>query len=171
MQAIKYSQFIRQNFKYLNCLLSAKLWLMSTIIVSILEFINKYIFHDWVYIKFLAIAMLLDLITGGRRAWLEGNLIISKGLRKTVDKGIQYFAFLIICHVLTYVQVEGQVHHYLDWLPRVSCIYLILIEAKSVFENIYKIDKKLNLNYFITAVSALIKQIAPKNKDNTNPDN
>lgn len=152
------------NYDYLEFLkylipklMDFRAWLASAVITMIWHFINKFIFHDWEFLGFLVVVMALDLITGMRKAYILKQFILSKGLRKTVNKAIQYFSFLIICHVLASFEVDGKSYHFLDWLPKVSCVYLILVECKSVLENIYGIDQHFNVKFFINLVKELIR--------------
>lgn len=150
----KYFEFINYLMPQL---MNIRMWVASILISTLWHFINKFIFHDWEFLGFLVVVMTLDLITGMRKAYILKQFILSTGLRKTVNKGIQYFSFLIICHVLASFEVDGISYHFLDWLPKVSCVYLILVECKSVLENIYGIDQHFNVKFFINLVKDLIR--------------
>jgi hypothetical protein len=130
-------------------------------LAGILQFINKYIFEDVTYLKFLFVACVLDLITGITKVSINNGIksISSKGLRDTVVKVIQYGSFLIITHVLTHFQIDGkQINESLLWLNKVAYEFLICVEIKSVYENIVRINPKLNFfDTIVAKVSAFIK--------------
>jgi len=109
-------------------------------------FFQKYIFNDTEYLAWLLIAVMLDLITGITKAWVQGGHknITSQGLRMTVIKFIQYGAFLIITHVLVHFTVNGESISPVSFIDRWAYSLLILIEAKSVYENIVAINPKLD---------------------------
>lgn len=113
---------------------------------SLLTFVEKYIFSDWSYLKFLMIACVVDLATGVTKVWVkEGSkAITSKGLRNTIAKVVQYGAFIIITHVLTNFEVDGEKYIEFVWVNKGAYIALILIEVKSVYENIVEINPKFN---------------------------
>lgn len=117
---------------------------------------QKYIFSDTEYLVWLLIAVMLDLITGITKAWVQGGWkhITSQGLRMTVIKFIQYGAFLIITHVLVHFTVNGERVSPLPFAESWAYSLLILIEAKSVYENIVAINPKLDF------IKALIDRIA-----------
>lgn len=131
-------------------------------ITGVLHFINKYIFEDVTYLKFLVVACVVDLITALTKVWVTQGLsaITSRGLRDTISKGIQYGSFLIITHVLTHFQINGESNSQFLWLNKVAYEFLILIEIKSVYENIIKINPKLN--FVDTVIKKFLDIIRPK---------
>src|SRR5690606_2714082 len=118
-------------------------------------FFQKYIFDDTEYLAWLLIAVMLDLITGITKAWVQGGRknITSRGLRMTVIKFIQYGAFLIITHVLVHFTVSGGNISPVAFIDRWAYSLLILIEIKSVYENIVAISPKLDF------INSLIEKI------------
>lgn len=117
---------------------------------------QKYIFSDTEYLIWLLIAVMLDLITGVTKALIRNGIqhITSRGLRMTVIKFIQYGTFLIITHVLVNFTVNGKSISPLRFIDDWAFSLLILIEVKSVYENIVAINPKLDF------VKPLIDKIA-----------
>lgn len=130
-----------------------KLWLLTALFAPAVHSINKYLFNDWGFIKWLLILMFLDLFSGLWRSKLEGNLITSKGLRDTVTKFIQYGVFLIVIHVLMNFEIDGHPVRIFSWMDDAAYTFLMVIEAKSIWENITKVRPKLDLNYFIERIT------------------
>ena len=121
---------------------------------------QKYIFSDGEYLIWLLIAVMLDLITGVTKTIVKNGVkhITSQGLRMTVIKFIQYGAFLIITHVLVHFTVNGKSVSPLAFIDYWAFSLLILIEAKSVYENIVAINPKLDfIKPLIEKISAVIK--------------
>lgn len=125
-------------------------------------FTHKYIFDKPEYLIWLIIALSCDLLTGIAKVWVhEGHkAITSKGFRMTVVKFIQYGVFLIITHVLSNVQVGDNTPFAFvkDW----ACLLLLLIEIKSVYENITAIDNRLD---FINPVIKKLGEFINTKKD------
>lgn len=130
-------------------------------VIGVFAFINKYLFSDVTFLKWLVVVMVLDLITGITKVWInEGaKAITSKGLRCSVSKVIQYSAFLIVTHVLTHFQIGDQTNTDFTFLSKMAYEFLILIEIKSVYENIIRINPSLDVVTFVSnkIVSALKK--------------
>lgn len=146
-----------------KCLTSPKL-VFTVILVyltGVLEFIQKYLLADISFGKWLVLAMMIDLLTGVCKVWITKGwrIITSKGLRDTVSKCIQYGSFLIITHILTHFEIDGQVmFSKLDWLQKIAFEFLILIEIKSVYENITAINPRLDfVSYLVDKGQAIVK--------------
>lgn len=140
-------------------------------IAWVTTFIEKYIFADAEYLIWLTIAMILDFVTGVTKVWVtEGSkFITSKGFRDTVAKIIQYGAFLIITHVITHFEVDGAINISFSWLNKIAYQFLILIECKSVYENIVKINPNLDfINHIISKIKSNIKFVDKNQKDGKN---
>ena len=109
--------------------------------------IEKYIFSDLGFLKWLVLLMGIDFITGVAKVWKNEGLtaVTSKGFRDTVSKCIQYGAFLIVTHAMTHFSINGEVvfKDFL-WLDKIAFEFLILIELKSNIENIQAINPRLH---------------------------
>lgn len=139
---------------YLNCFLNVKMWicLMAIDVTFIGTAFQKYMFNDIGYLKWLTIAMALDLLTGITKVWVTQGWqeITSRGLRDTVSKCIQYGVFLFITHAITNFEIGGvAVNSNFDWINKVAFEFLMLIETKSVYENLIKINPKLDFIKFV----------------------
>jgi hypothetical protein len=136
------------NLKFLGYIFNPKLLtaLLFLDLTGLLNFISKYVFADLTYLKFLAIACIIDLITGVWKVIVNEGIksVTSRGLRDTVSKLISYGSFLIIIHILTHFEINGQVSSSFLWMNKVALEFLILVEIKSVYENIIRINPKLD---------------------------
>jgi hypothetical protein len=138
------------SMKYLSYLANPKI-LLSVILLDIsgiVPFVKKYIFSDFTFLKFLAVAVIVDLITG---IW---KVILTEGIKKvtskqmrvgTISKVVSYTSFIILIHVLTHFEINGIAANTYLWLNKIAYEFLILVEVKSIYENIIKINPKLDL--------------------------
>jgi hypothetical protein len=154
------------NLKFVSYLFNPKLLgtLLFLDLTGVLNFITKYIFSDLTYLKFLAVVCIIDLITGVWKVVVNQGVkaVTSKGLRDTVTKLISYGSFLVLIHVLTHFQINGQANIAFAWINKAALEFLILIEIKSVYENIIKINPKLDF------IDGVIQKIADSIKTKKN---
>ena len=148
------------HFKYLFSLTQFSSWLAFVVVGPLVAFVEKFVFNDWNYLKFLMVVVALDFITGVTRSWKAGIPITSKGWRDTVSKIIQYSAFLICTHVTIHFEVDGQPLMPFDWINDSAYVFLIAIEIKSVYENIVAINGNLD---FLKPIIKKIEQFITKN--------
>lgn len=153
------------NFKLLTYVANPKLWaaILLLDLTGIFNFITKYVFADTTYLKFLIIACTVDLITGITKVAITNGYrsITSKGLRDSVKKIISYGSFLIIIHILTHFEVNNIPATSFLWMNRAALEFLILVEVKSVYENIVAINPNLN---FIDNVLKKVENILKSTK-------
>lgn len=78
----------------------------------------------------LFIFLLLDLITGIRKARLNKQAITSSGLRRSINKFIEYSIAILASQVFTYIfKLDLTLSYYV-------ALFICTIELKSIFENI-----------------------------------
>lgn len=78
----------------------------------------------------LFIFLILDLITGLRKARLNKQAITSSGLRRSVNKFIEYSIAILASQVFTYIfKLDVTLSYYV-------ALFICTIELKSIFENI-----------------------------------
>lgn len=138
----------------------AKLWLITYLLAPVMMFVEKYIFDDWAFIPYLLLVMLLDILTAWIRILLKENKegeeteeITSRGMRQSLAKSVQYFVFLITVHALTNIHVRGERIEIYDWILDVAYTFLIVIEVKSIWENLMGMRKGFNLSGFMKKIT------------------
>jgi len=124
--------------------------------------IQKYLFGDMEYLVWLCIVLTLDLVTGITRVALTEGIgaVTSKGIRMTLKKFIQYGSFLIVTHVLVHFTVGGVavIGSTAAFLEGWAYTLLILVEIKSVYENIVAIEPRWDfVNKILSKINLLIK--------------
>lgn len=153
------------NLKFLPYLFNPKVLctLLFLDLSGIMQFVTKYLFADLNYLKFLVIACIFDLITGVWKVIVTQGIkkITSRGLRDTITKIISYGSFLFMIHLLTHFEISGSTANTgkaMEWLNKAALEFLIMIEIKSIYENIVVINPKLDfIDYALQNISNKFK--------------
>lgn len=106
---------------------------------EIINFATQLIYPDVRLVFFLMLMIALDLLSGIRKSNTKGKATISAGLRKTIDKGNQYFTFIFliftIINVSKIADTENSFIGILNYSLNGLFIFLTYIEIKSILEN------------------------------------
>jgi phage-related holin len=134
-----------------------KLWVLAGMFTPVWAFVNKYLWNDWEFLRWLSILLVLDLFSGVVKSWMKKVHIVSHGLRLTVIKIVQYGGFLIVIHVLENFTIKGETVAVYSWMTVPAYTLLMGIEAKSIFENLQELNRKFKLEDFIERIKDTIK--------------
>lgn len=88
---------------------------------------------------FVAVAVVLDLISGWRKARERGEARTSYGLRRTVTKTVLYYAMMLFAFMLDCI---GTFFYPLPYVTFIASAFLIFIEGKSILEKAHDKDKR-----------------------------
>ncbi|MCA8830529.1 phage holin family protein [Hymenobacter pini] len=103
------------------------------------RFIEKYVFSDWNALVFLMVLFLLDTSLGMVRSFRQGRFH-SRGMRQMFTKLRDYAVGLVVAHVLSSVQVDGQPLPLAPYLAigfkGAIYFFILIIETKSIDENL-----------------------------------
>jgi toxin secretion/phage lysis holin len=113
-----------------------------------LETIKELLLAQQTILIIVFVAVILDFVTGITKAIYMKN-IQSKKLRKTIPKIIGYCAVILIAVCL-------QIVFNIDFITKIICLFIIVIEFISVIENI---------NNYVTIPQFLIKLLEDKKKE------
>lgn len=113
-----------------------------------LETIKELLLTQQTILMIVFVAVILDFITGITKAIYQKN-IQSEKLRKTIPKIIGYCAVILIALCL-------QIVFNIDFITKIICLFIIVIEFISVIENI---------NNYVTIPQFLIKLLEDKKKE------
>lgn len=113
-----------------------------------LETIKELLLAQQTMLIIVFVAVILDFITGITKAIYQKN-IQSEKLRKTIPKIIGYCAVILIAVCL-------QIAFNIDFITKIICLFIIVIEFISVIENI---------NNYVTIPQFLIKLLEDKKKE------
>ena len=89
----------------------------------------------WVMMLWFLIFIMVDFISGIYASLVEGKIITSHGMQKTVIKFIMYATSIMLLHgidayMITFTKL---------YLARIGCTLICGIELYSIFENCYRI--------------------------------
>lgn len=134
-----------------------KVWAMGIILATITYFIYPELQLCW----WLYALMFLDFITAYIRERTNGRHFTFDKMRNTISKTIQYTAFLMLLWCL--LNISGQRLENLILAMNSAYWFLIVIESKSISENIRDISPDSNfskyvLSPFLALLEALIKR-------------
>lgn len=111
-------------------------------LVSTTPFIEKYIFNDWEFLKYLMILVILDTLI----SWayhLKIKDFSSKGFSMILTKLLIYSSILIVAHIIGNFTIKGGNVEIYTWFNSVACNALIIRESISIIENAAKINPNL----------------------------
>lgn len=106
------------------------------------QFIEKYIFRDWEFLKYLMILIVIDTLV----SWvyhIKNKDFSSKGFSMIITKLFIYSAILIVSHVMGNFTVEGGNVEIYTWFRAVVCNALIIRESISIVENAARVSPTL----------------------------
>ncbi|MBD8388206.1 phage holin family protein [Dysgonomonas sp. BGC7] len=92
----------------------------------------------------VAIAIILDLASGWRKAKERNEARTSYGLRRTVTKTVLYYAMMLFAFMFDCI---GMFFYPQPYVTLIAAAFLIFIEGKSILEKAHEKDRyKLNEN-------------------------
>lgn len=110
------------------------LTLMALPVAPVLEFIEKYVFGDWEFVKFLIVLVVIDTALGFIKHFMAHD-ISSRAFGMIARKLLIYASVLIVTHVLATFSVGGNPVGCLVWFRYFACAALMVRESISVLEN------------------------------------
>jgi toxin secretion/phage lysis holin len=113
--------------------------LLGWLFAPIIQFIEKYVFNDWDYLRFLFIIAMVDTALGTYKALLKRQFS-SRSFGACINKIVVYMAALITTHVMISFTVHNKAYPVFSWFDTVVFSAIIIREAVSIFENIAVIE-------------------------------
>lgn len=108
---------------------------ISLCLTPIVGFLEKYMFSDWEFVRFLVILVAGDTFLGFVKAW-RNHKVHSKGFAQIFFKLIAYMSVLILTHVLTHYKVNDNPANIFLWFDDMAYAAMIVRESISILENI-----------------------------------
>lgn len=123
---------------------------MSNNNIYIVEMIQSYLNGDYTQLRtvlaiiiimwvFVAVAMIVDLVSGVRKAKQRGEMRTSYGFKQTVNKFVLYYACMLFAFMFDCI---GMFFYPLPFVTLIAAAFLIFIECKSVLEKAHDKDKR-----------------------------
>lgn len=106
--------------------------LPMTIVVNVL----KYIYQDWEFAKWIAMAIIIDTLLGIAKHWIHQDISSEAFWAKFAKKIFVYMMLLITSNVLSNYTVNGHVVGATQWIGEYLCVVMLIREAISIFENV-----------------------------------
>lgn len=108
-------------------------------LAPVVEYVDKYVFNDWEFLKFLLVITSVDTLLGFIKA-IKLREVSSKGFSMVFKKLIVYSCALITTHALVHFTVDNKAIAVFGWFDYVIFSGIMVREAISIFENIATID-------------------------------
>ena len=150
----------------LNSIITSKnlCWIIvSSFLTPFITTLEKYVYDDWEFLKFLLILMVMDTVFGFMKYW-KLKRISSTAFGKVLFKIIVYFSVLIVTHIITHFRVDGSPNSLFLWFDDFTCSALIVREAISILENLGVLYPNLLPSWLLTK----LKEFDHKGKFNNN---
>lgn len=96
----------------------------------------KYIYQDWEFAKWIAVAVVLDTLLGLVKAWVRKDISSEEFWAKFSKKIFAYICMLILSNVLTHYTVNGSIVGATQWIGSYLCTFMLIREGISVLENV-----------------------------------
>lgn len=96
----------------------------------------KYIYQDWEFAKWIAVAVVLDTLLGLVKAWIKKDISSEEFWAKFSKKIFVYICLLILSNVLTNYKVHGSSVGATEWIGSYLCTFMLVREGISVLENV-----------------------------------
>lgn len=108
-------------------------------IAPLITWIEKYVYSDWEFLKFLFVIIAVDTVLGIYKA-IAGRNVSSKGFGMLFRKILVYCGALVATSVLVRFSVDGGVQAAFRFMDNVVFSAIMVREAISIFENIAEIE-------------------------------
>lgn len=100
----------------------------------------------------VSIAIVIDLISGYKKAKERGEARTSYGLRRTVTKAVLYYALMLFAFMFDCI---GTFFYPLPYVTFIAAAFLIFIEGRSILEKAHDKDKR-KLNKSLEELSIIL---------------
>lgn len=116
--------------------------LVAIPLTPIVDWIEKYIFKDWEFLKYLVVLIAIDTVISWLYHFMHKDFS-SKGFGMILIKLIIYSSLLVVGHVLGSYTIDGQTTTTFTWFRTLICTSLLVRETISIVENVGKINPNL----------------------------
>ena len=113
--------------------------LLVSLPVSILADLSRYLYQDWEFAKWIAIAVILDTVLGIAKHLLHKDASSNSFFSKFGKKIAIYIILLILSNILSNYTVQGSPVGATQWIGTYLCVFMMVREAFSCVENIQAI--------------------------------
>ena len=103
--------------------------------------VMKYVYQDWEFAKWIAMAVVLDTVLGIAKAWIEKDISSEEFWNKFGKKMLGYISLMILSNILQHYTVNGSTVGATEWMGDYLCTYMLIREGVSVLDEYYWLNK------------------------------
>jgi len=112
---------------------------IASLPLTIVADIFSYVYQDWEFTKWIAIAIIVDTILGLWKHFLYKDASSREFFSKFGKKIGIYICLLILSNVLAHSTVQGSVVGTTQWISTYLCVFMLVRECFSCIENMQAI--------------------------------
>ena len=112
---------------------------IASLPLTIVADIFSYVYQDWEFAKWIAIAIIVDTILGLWKHFLYKDASSREFFSKFGKKIGIYICLLILSNVLAHSTVQGSVVGTTQWISTYLCVFMLVRECFSCIENMQAI--------------------------------
>lgn len=108
---------------------------------------TKYLFQDWEFAKWIAVAIAIDTILGVWKHFIHKDASSESFFSRFTRKIVIYIFLMILSNFASHATVGGTVVGSTQWIGTYICVYMMVREIFSIIENIQAIYPILPKNF------------------------
>ena len=110
--------------------------LIAAVPTTIAVNVMKYVYQDWEFAKWIAVAVAIDTMAGIVKHWCRKDISSEEFWTKFSKKIFVYIILLILSNILSNYEVRGHIVGPTQWISEYLCVFMIIREAISILENV-----------------------------------
>ena len=103
--------------------------------LTIMVDVMRYIYQDWEFAKWICIAIVIDTLVSVVKHFIAKDFNSEDFWHKFAKKIFIYIVLLIASNMLNNYTVNGHVVGSTQWIGAYLCVFMLLRESVSIFEN------------------------------------
>lgn len=108
---------------------------------------TKYLFQDWEFAKWIAVAIAIDTILGVWKHFIHKDASSESFFSRFTRKIVIYIFLMILSNFASHATVGGTVVGPMQWIGTYLCVFMMVREIFSIIENIQAIYPILPKNF------------------------
>lgn len=108
---------------------------------------TKYLFQDWEFAKWIAVAITIDTILGVWKHFIHKDASSESFFSRFTRKIVIYIFLMILSNFASHATVGGTVVGPMQWIGTYLCVFIMVREIFSIIENIQAIYPILPKNF------------------------
>lgn len=122
----------KANAMHIKTLIALVGALPLTIAVNFL----KYVYQDWEFAKWIAVAICIDTLVSLVKHWIHKDISSEEFWSKFAKKIFVYIMLLILSNLLNNYTVNGHLIGPTQWIGEYLCVFMLIRESISILENV-----------------------------------